>query len=81
TELSWKCTSISTSGHVQESVSTFSKLAFCKQHHLQPRDLRKLDARYTDQYPAILPRASSVLVVNLHHVRALITPESVMLFN
>ncbi|KAI9216159.1 hypothetical protein BC828DRAFT_394130 [Blastocladiella britannica] len=80
-EISWTLTTIRPDGSVHTSTPTFAKLAFCKQHHLQPRDLRKLDAKYADQYPAILPRNATTILCNLHNVRALVHHDSVTLFN
>ncbi|KAI9189218.1 magnesium ion transporter [Blastocladiella emersonii ATCC 22665] len=79
-EISWRCTTIDATGSVSEAQRTYAKLAFCKQNGLQTRDLRKLDSRFQDQYPAILPRERAI-VINLHHVRALIKPGRVILFN
>ncbi|KAJ1517582.1 magnesium ion transporter [Coelomomyces lativittatus] len=73
-------TEIDVSGTVLESSRSSSKLNFCKLHGLQPRDLRKLDARCVEQHPAILVRPSAILV-NLNHLRALIKADKCILFD
>ncbi|KAJ3373785.1 magnesium ion transporter [Allomyces arbusculus] len=82
TEIVWKCTEFGPTGEVHQPSAprTDSKRAFCRRNGLQLRDLRKLDPRDVDQYPAILARPGAI-VVNLGHVRALIRHDSCTLFD
>ncbi|KNE54221.1 hypothetical protein AMAG_00212 [Allomyces macrogynus ATCC 38327] len=82
TEIVWKCTEFGPTGEVHQPSAprTDSKRAFCRRNGLQLRDLRKLDPRDVDQYPAILARPGAI-VVNLGHVRALIRGDSCTLFD
>ncbi|KNE65115.1 hypothetical protein AMAG_10771 [Allomyces macrogynus ATCC 38327] len=82
TEIVWKCTEFGPTGEVHQPSAprTDSKRAFCRRNGLQLRDLRKLDPRDVDQYPAILARPGAI-VVNLGHVRALIRRDSCTLFD
>ncbi|KAJ3351099.1 magnesium ion transporter [Allomyces javanicus] len=82
TEIVWKCTEFGPTGEVHQPSAprTDSKRAFCRRNGLQLRDLRKLDPRDVDQYPAILARPGAI-VVNLGQVRALIRRDSCTLFD
>jgi magnesium transporter len=57
----------------------FSKAALCSMHGLPHRDLRKLDNAFKNQIPVILVRQKALLI-NLDYIKALITHDSVYLF-
>lgn len=72
-------TCLDKSGNVTTVSGHFSKLDLCAKHNLQPRDLRKIDSRLPTVLPTILVRPGSILI-NILHIRSLITRDSVWLF-
>ncbi|WVQ71779.1 hypothetical protein IAR50_001320 [Cryptococcus sp. DSM 104548] len=58
----------------------YSKLELCREHELDPRDLRKLDSLTPNLVPVILTRKTCILISMLH-LRALIKPDKVIVFD
>jgi len=59
---------------------TYRTLDLCRAHDLDPRDLRKLDSLTPSLVPIILTRRSCILI-SILHIRALIKPDRVIIFN
>ncbi|KAH8084261.1 cora-domain-containing protein [Filobasidium floriforme] len=78
-ELSLRFTILDADGNLTTEQGTVPKSDLCKQHDLDPRDLRKLDSLQPNLVPTILSRRSAI-IVNMLHVRALIKADMVILF-
>ncbi|KAF5390724.1 hypothetical protein D9757_002583 [Collybiopsis confluens] len=68
------------SGNVKTISGHFKKSDLIAEHHLNPRDLRKIDSRVPNLVPTILVRKQAMLV-NILHIRALIKADTVVLFD
>ncbi|KAL7424187.1 magnesium ion transporter [Cryptotrichosporon argae] len=79
-ELSLKCSVLDAEGKWSSEEGMYRKMDLCKAHDLDPRDLRKLDSLTPNLVPLIITRRTCILVSMLH-VRALIKPDRVILFN
>lgn len=75
-----RCVVFDSLGQVSTVSSELKKTELIGNHHLLPRDLRKIDKGYDDIVPSLLVRQTSILV-NVLHVKALIQADSVTLFS
>ena len=78
-ELTLVCNELDSQGNIKTVSGKFLKGEVCFMHSLQPRDLRKLDGTLKNQLPAILVRESAILI-NLDFIKAVVKPDSVVLF-
>ncbi|CAK9785661.1 cora-domain-containing protein [Cutaneotrichosporon oleaginosum] len=75
-----KCSILDANGNWTAEEGTYRKMDLCRAHDLDPRDLRKLDSLVPSLVPIILTRKSCILI-SIHHIRALIKPDRVIIFN
>ncbi|WFD31962.1 Inner membrane magnesium transporter MRS2 [Malassezia sp. CBS 17886] len=75
-----RCTVLDSHGTIKTISGLFRKTELCSHHGLEPRDLRKIDSRVPNLVPTILARRSGILI-NILHIRALIKPDAVLLFD
>ncbi|KDQ59994.1 hypothetical protein JAAARDRAFT_32363 [Jaapia argillacea MUCL 33604] len=80
TDLMLRCTILDAEGVVRSISGQFKKSDLCSEHHLNPRDLRKIDSRIPNLVPTILVREQAILV-NMLHIRALVKADTVVLFD
>ncbi|SCW01384.1 LAFE_0D11386g1_1 [Lachancea fermentati] len=74
------CTIFNKQGDVTAVSQKFPKWAFLRDHHLYPRDLRKVDTSTIDVIPSIVVKPTCILI-NLLHIKALIQQDSVFVFD
>lgn len=79
-ELNLRYTTIDAGGNLEIAKGIIRKADLCKQHDLDPRDLRKIDSLQPNLVPTILSRRSAIFI-NMLHVRALIKADKVILFD
>lgn len=79
-ELNLRYTTLDATGSIDVIKGIVRKSDLCRQHDLDPRDLRKLDSLQPNLVPTILSRRSAILI-NMLHVRALIKADKVILFD
>lgn len=79
-ELNLRYTTLDAYGSIDVIKGIVRKSDLCRQHDLDPRDLRKLDSLQPNLVPTILSRRSAILI-NMLHVRALIKADTVILFD
>ncbi|GHJ84599.1 hypothetical protein NliqN6_1001 [Naganishia liquefaciens] len=79
-ELRVRVTTIDACGNLRAESGIYRKMDLCKQHDVDPRDLRKLDSLQPNLVPTILSRRSAI-IINMLHVRALIKADTVILFD
>ncbi|BEI81877.1 hypothetical protein CcaverHIS002_0210370 [Cutaneotrichosporon cavernicola] len=75
-----KCSILDANGNWTAEEGTYRKMDLCRAHDLDPRDLRKLDSLVPSLVPIILTRRSCILI-SIQHIRALIKPDRVIIFN
>ncbi|GMK59247.1 hypothetical protein CspeluHIS016_0702620 [Cutaneotrichosporon spelunceum] len=75
-----KCSILDANGNWTAEEGTYRKMDLCRAHDLDPRDLRKLDSLVPSLVPIILTRRSCILI-SIQHIRALIKPDRVVIFN
>ncbi|KAI0790465.1 Mg2+ transporter protein cora-like protein [Abortiporus biennis] len=80
TDLMLRCTILDSEGNVKTISGQFKRSDLCSEHHLHPRDLRKIDSRIPNLVPTILIRKEAILV-NILHIRALVKADAVVLFD
>lgn len=80
TDLMLRCTVLDAEGNVKTISGQFNRSDISSEHHLNPRDLRKIDSRVPNLVPTILVRKEAFLV-NILHIRALIKADAVILFD
>ncbi|KAF9527438.1 hypothetical protein CPB83DRAFT_856169 [Crepidotus variabilis] len=79
-DLMLRCTVLDSEGHVKTISGQFKKSDLSTEHHLNARDLRKIDSRIPNLVPTILVRKEAILV-NILHIRALVKADTVILFD
>ncbi|ORY24946.1 hypothetical protein BCR39DRAFT_545311 [Naematelia encephala] len=79
-ELSLRCSVLDSEGNWTAEEGRYKKTELCKEHDLDPRDLRKLDSLTPNLVPVILTRRTCILISMLH-IRALIKPDRVIVFD
>ncbi|RXK35149.1 magnesium transporter [Tremella mesenterica] len=79
-ELSLRCSVLDVEGNWTAEEGRYKKSELCKEHDLDPRDLRKLDSLAPNLVPLILTRKSCILI-SILHIRALIKPDRVIVFD
>jgi len=80
TDLMLRCTVLDDEGNVKTISGQFKKSDLSAEHHLNARDLRKIDSRIPNLVPTILVRKEAILV-NILHIRALVKADAVILFD
>lgn len=75
------CSMFNSKGNVVSVSERFQKWKFLKDHSLYPRDLRKIDSSAVDMIPSIVVKPRNCIVVNMLHVKSLITKDSVYVFD
>ncbi|CAH6722070.1 mitochondrial inner membrane magnesium transporter Mrs2p [[Candida] jaroonii] len=75
------CTIFDTKGNNIGISKKFPKMQFLREHNLYPRDLRKVDTSAIDVAPQIMTRPPTTILINLLHIKALIKPDKVMIFD
>ncbi|EKD02701.1 hypothetical protein A1Q2_02931 [Trichosporon asahii var. asahii CBS 8904] len=65
---------------LQSEEGKYKKMDLCRAHDLDPRDLRKLDSITPSLVPVILTTRSCILI-SILHLKALIKPDRVIIFN
>lgn len=75
------CTTFDGNGKIAAVSQKYPKMAFLKENHLFPRDLRKIDTSTIDVVPLIMIRPSSAILINLLHIKAIIKKDSVKVFD
>lgn len=75
-----RCTIFDQKGTPRVVSGVFNKAELCAEHHIEFRDLRKIDSRVPNLVPTILARRGAFLV-NVLHIRALIKTDEVLLFD
>ncbi|KAK4686367.1 magnesium transporter, partial [Tremellales sp. Uapishka_1] len=78
-ELSLRCSILDSEGNWAAEEGRYKKAELCKEHDLDPRDLRKLDSLSPNLVPLIVTRRTCILIAMLH-IRALIKPDRVIVF-
>ncbi|WVR05459.1 hypothetical protein IAU60_002475 [Kwoniella sp. DSM 27419] len=79
-ELSLRCSILDSEGEWRAEEGRYKKTELCREHDLDPRDLRKLDSLAPNVVPIILTRKSCILISMLN-IRALIKPDRVIVFD
>ncbi|KAI9637861.1 putative magnesium ion transporter [Dioszegia hungarica] len=79
-ELNLRCSVLDAEGNWTAQEGRYKKAELCKEYDLDPRDLRKLDSLSPNLVPLILTRRTCILI-SILHVRALIKPDRVVVFD
>ncbi|WVF72062.1 hypothetical protein IAT40_006874 [Kwoniella sp. CBS 6097] len=79
-ELSLRCSVVDAEGNWTAEEGRYKKTELCREHDLDPRDLRKLDSLSPNLVPIILTRKSCILI-SILNIRALIKPDRVIVFD
>ncbi|OCF41425.1 magnesium transporter [Kwoniella heveanensis CBS 569] len=79
-ELSLRCSVLDAEGNWTAEEGRYKKTELCREHDLDPRDLRKLDSLAPNLVPIILTRKSCILI-SILNIRALIKPDRVIVFD
>ncbi|WRT67295.1 uncharacterized protein IL334_004263 [Kwoniella shivajii] len=79
-ELSLRCSVLDSEGNWTAEEGKYKKTELCREHDLDPRDLRKLDSLSPNLVPIILTRKSCILISMLN-IKALIKPDRVIVFD
>ncbi|KAK8869654.1 hypothetical protein IAR55_000222 [Kwoniella newhampshirensis] len=79
-ELTLRCSILDADGNWRAEEGKYMKSELCREHDLDPRDLRKLDSLAPSLVPIILTRKTCILISMLH-IRALIKPDRVIIFD
>nr|ODN87924.1 magnesium transporter [Cryptococcus depauperatus CBS 7841] len=79
-EMSLRCSIIDAQGNWGADGQKYQKAGLCREYDLDFRDLRKLDSISPNLVPVILTRKTCILI-SILHIRALIKPDSVIVFD
>eukprot|EP01024_Parvocaulis_polyphysoides_P045008 TRINITY_DN417_c0_g1_i1.p1 TRINITY_DN417_c0_g1~~TRINITY_DN417_c0_g1_i1.p1 ORF type:complete len:492 (-),score=86.32 TRINITY_DN417_c0_g1_i1:346-1821(-) len=74
-----ECWKLTRDGDV--SVTVLNKFALCRSLGVQMRDFRILDPQLSVAYPSAILCRDKALVINLEHIKALISTDYVLVFN
>ncbi|OCF55812.1 magnesium transporter [Kwoniella mangroviensis CBS 10435] len=79
-ELSLRCSVLDAEGNWTAEEGKYKKSELCREHDLDPRDLRKLDSLAPNLVPIILTRRTCI-IVSMLHIKVLIKPDRVIVFD
>lgn len=75
------CTIFDYNGNITAVSKKYPKMKFLRDNNLFPRDLRKIDTSSIDVAPSIMVRTPNSIVVNMLHIKAIVTKDTVMVFD
>nr|XP_019042402.1 magnesium transporter [Kwoniella bestiolae CBS 10118]OCF21332.1 magnesium transporter [Kwoniella bestiolae CBS 10118] len=79
-ELSLRCSVLDAEGNWTAEEGKYKKSELCREHDLDPRDLRKLDSLAPNLVPIILTRRTCI-IISMLHIKVLIKPDRVIVFD
>nr|XP_018263656.1 magnesium transporter [Kwoniella dejecticola CBS 10117]OBR85814.1 magnesium transporter [Kwoniella dejecticola CBS 10117] len=79
-ELSLRCSVLDSEGNWTAEEGKYKKSELCREHDLDPRDLRKLDSLAPSLVPIILTRKTCI-IISMLHIKVLIKPDRVIVFD
>nr|XP_019013712.1 magnesium transporter [Kwoniella pini CBS 10737]OCF52493.1 magnesium transporter [Kwoniella pini CBS 10737] len=79
-ELSMRCSVLDSEGNWTAEEGKYKKSDLCREHDLDPRDLRKLDSLAPNLVPIILTRKTCI-IISMLHIKVLIKPDRVIVFD